>query len=318
MQRRKFITLLGGAIAARPFAATAQQAVRVRRVGVLMGVSDQDLEAKRWIAAFERKLAELGWREGTDLMIDYRWPGNPPDRLRAQAAELVSLNPDALLASNSPTLAFLRTATTTIPIVFVNVLGVLARQSDNNTGVLPVEPQIARKWVLFLKELMPDIERLAFVCAQYNIAGEFARGVETTADQYGLKVVPIAASPSVNSAIAKFAADPRSGMIVMPDFVTAAVRDRIILAATQYRLPAIYGHRFFATNFGLMSYGTDIAESFSQAALYIDRILKGEKPADLPLQAPVRYDLVINLRAARAIGLTVPETLLARADEVLQ
>jgi putative ABC transport system substrate-binding protein len=290
MKRRAFITLLGGA-AAWPMAARAQQADRVRRVGVLMGLSDQDYpEAKRWIAAFERKLAELGWKEGTDLLIDYRWPGGSPDRLRAHAAELVSFNPDALLASNSPTLAFLGTATTTIPIVFANVLGTLARQSGNITGVLPVDPQITEKWVSVLKELAPDIERLAFVCAQYNISGEFARGVETAADQYGLKVVPIPASrASVNSAIAKFAAEPHGGMVVMPDFVTAVLRERIIAAAAQYRLPAIYGHRFFATDFGLMSYGTDIAESFSQAALYIDRILKGEKPADLTLQLPARY-----------------------------
>jgi putative ABC transport system substrate-binding protein len=319
MHRREFITVLGSGSVAWPFAATAQLGDRVRRVGVLMGFSDRNPEAKRWVTVFERKLGELGWKEGTDLLIDYRWPGSPPDRLRAHAAELVSLNPEALLASNSPTLAFLGTATRTIPIVFANVSGVLARQSGNITGVLPVEPQITEKWVSVIKELVPDIKRLAFVCAQYNISGEFVRGVEIAADRYGLKVVPIAASrPSVNSAIAKFAAEPHGGMVVMPDFVTAVLRDLIITAATQYRLPAIYGHRFFATDYGLMSYGTDIAESFSQAALYVDRILKGEKPADLPLQLPARYDLVINLRAASTIGLTVPETLLARADEVLQ
>jgi putative tryptophan/tyrosine transport system substrate-binding protein len=319
IRRREFITLLGGAAAAWPVAARAQQDGRVRRVGVLMGYDERDPEAKRWVTAFERRLGELGWKKGTDLLIDYRWPGGPPDRLRAHAAELVSLNPEALLASNSPTLAFLGTATRTIPIVFANVSGVLARQDGNKTGVLPVEPQITEKWVSILQELVPDMGRLAFVCAQYNISGEFVRGVETAADHYGVKVVAIPASrSSINSAIAKFAAEPHGGMVVMPDFVTAILRDGIIAAAMQYRLPAIYGHRFFATDYGLMSYGTDIAESFSQAALYIDRILKGEKPADLPLQLPARYDLVINLRAARAIGLTVPETLLARADEVIE
>jgi putative ABC transport system substrate-binding protein len=231
----------------------------------------------------------------------------------------VSLNPEALLASNSPTLAFLATATRTIPIVFANVTGILARQGGNITGVLPVEPQITEKWVSILKELAPDIERLAFVCAQYNLSSAFARGVENAADQYGVKVVAIPASrATINSAIAKFAAEPHGAMVVMPDFVTAALRDLIIAAAMQYRLPGIYGHRFFATDYGLMSYGADIAESFSQAASYIDRILKGEKPADLPLQLPARYGLVINLRAARAIGITIPETFLVRADEVIE
>jgi putative ABC transport system substrate-binding protein len=319
MRRRKFLGALGGA-AATPLVARAQYTYHVDRVGVLMGRRDR--EARRWTAAFERKLAELGWKEGTDLLLDYRWVEGAPtsDRLRALATELVSLNPAALVASNQPILVYLSLATKTIPIVFVNVApGPLARHEGNRTGVLPLELQIAEKWVSLFKELAPDTERLAFVCAQYNTKGEFARAVDTAAQQYGMMVEAIPASwKTVNSYIAKFAAERHGGMLVMADYVTAAIRHYIIDAATQYRLPAIYGHRFFASDFGLLSYGVDIAESFSQAALYIARILKGEKPADLPLQRPTRYDLVINLSAARVIGLTVPPTLLARADEVIE
>ena len=321
MRRREFLSAVGGATVTWPLAVRAQQADHVRRVGVLIGRSAQDPEAKRWIAAFKRKLAELGWKEGTDLLIDYRWEDAlTPDRLRAHATELISLNPDALVASNTPILVYLRLATNTIPIVFANVPpGLMARHEGNQTGVLPLELQITEKWVSLFKKLAPDTERLAFVCERNDTDGEFARAVDTAAQQYGMRVAAIPASwRTVNSYLAKFAAEPRGGMVVMADYVTQAIRNYIIAAAWQYRLPAVYGHRFFATDFGLMSYGTDIAQSFSQAAWYIDRILKGEKPADLPLQLPARYDLVINLRAARAIGFTVPEPLLARADEVIE
>jgi putative tryptophan/tyrosine transport system substrate-binding protein len=316
MRRRDFIAGLGAT--AWPLAAGAQQPDKVRRIGVLMGFSEQDSEARRWVAAFERKLAELGWKEGTDLRIEYRWPGNPADRLRADAADIVNLNPDAILVTNPPTLAF--TSTATIPIVFVNVTNAsLARHYDNVTGIIAVEPQVAEKWVSVLKELVPGIERVGFLNAPTSTPKEFFQHIEAAAASHGLKLVPTpAAGRTVDTTIAQFAAEPNGGLVVMPSFITAILRTRIIAAAAQYRVPAIYGHRFFAAEGGLISYGTDIAQSFAQAASYIDRILKGETPADLPLQPPSRYDLVLNLKTAKAMGLGVPVNVLALADEVIE
>jgi putative tryptophan/tyrosine transport system substrate-binding protein len=319
MRRRDFITGLGGA-AVWPLAARAQQSDKVRRIGVLMGFSEQDSEARRWVAAFERKLAELGWKGGIDLRIEYRWPGNLPDRLRAHVAEIVNLNPDAILVINPPTLAFTSTATRTIPIVFVNVTSAsLERHYDNVTGIIAVEPQVTEKWVSVLKELVPRIERVGFLNAPTSTPKEFFPHIEASAASHGLKLVPTDASGRpLDTTIAQFAAEPNGGLVVMPSFITAILRPRIIAAAAQFRVPAIYGHRFFAVEGGLISYGTDIAQSFAQAASYIDRILKGETPADLPLQPPSRYDLVLNLKTAKAMGLDVPLNVLALADEVIE
>jgi putative tryptophan/tyrosine transport system substrate-binding protein len=322
MRRREFIGGLGSA-AAWPLAARAQQPDKVRRIGVIMGFSVQNSEAKRRVAAFERTLAELGWKDGIDLEIEYRWPGNPPDRLRADIAEIVNLNPDAILVTNEPTLSFTSVATSTIPIVFVNVTYAgLARHYDNVTGIIAIEPQVAEKWVLVLKDLVPGIERVGFFHAPPSAPEEFLRSVEAAAASHGLKIVSAAMSrpggPVLETTIAEFAAEPNGGLVVMPSFITATLRPRIIRAAAQNRVPAIYGHRFFTAEGGLISYGPDIAQSFAQAASYIDRILKGETPAGLPLQPPSRYDLVINLKTAKTLGLTIPETLLATADEVIQ
>jgi putative ABC transport system substrate-binding protein len=279
MRRRDFIAGLGAA--AWPLAARAQQPNKVRRIGVLMGFSEQDSEARRWVDALERKLAELGWKEGIDLRIEYRWlPRNPPDQLRAYAAEMENLNPDAILVTNPPTLSFTSVATRTIPIVFANVTSAsLERHYDNVTGIIAVEPQVAEKWVSVLKELVPGIERVGFLNAPTSTPKEFFQHIEAAAASHGLKLVPTAASgPTLDTTIAQFAAEPNGGLIVMPSFITALLRPRIIRAAAQYRVPAIYGHRFFAAQGGLISYGTDIAQSFAQAASYIDRILKGERP----------------------------------------
>jgi putative ABC transport system substrate-binding protein len=316
MRRRDFIAGLGSA--AWPLAAKAQQPDKVRRIGVLMGFSEQDSEARRWVAAFERKLAELGWKGGIDLRIEYRWPGNPPDRLSAHAADIVNLNPDAILVTSPPTLAY--TATRTIPIVFANVTSAnLERHHDNVTGIIAVEPQVAEKWVSVLKEIVPGIERVGFLNAPASTPKAFFQHIEAAAASHGLKLVPTAASGrTLDTTIAQFAAEPNGGLVVMPSFITAILRPRIIAAAAQYRVPAIYGHRFFAAEGGLIAYGTDIAQSFAQAASYIDRILKGETPADLPLQPPSRYDLVLNLKTAKAMGLDVPVNVLALADEVIE
>jgi len=325
MRRREFIAGLGGAVA-WPVVSRAQQGERVRRIGVLMGFSERDFEARRWVAALERKLVELGWKEGIDLRIEYRWlPRNPPDQLRAYAAEIVNLNVDAILVTNPPTLAFTATATRTTPIVFANVTSAnLERHHDNVTGIIAVEPEVAEKWVSVLKELMPGIERVGFLNVPTSTPKELFQHIEAAAASHGLKLVPVAlplprpGEPTLETTIAQFAAEPSGGLVVMPSFITALVRPRIIAAAAQYRVPAIYGHRFFAAEGGLISYGTDIAQCFAQAASYIDRILKGETPAELPLQPPFRYDLVVNLKTAKALGLTIPETLLATADEVIQ
>jgi len=269
----------------------------------------------------------LGWKTGIDLRIEYRWPGNSSNRLRAHAAEIVNLNPDAILVSNELTLAFTSGATRTIPIVFANVTNPrLERHYDNVTGIIAVEPQVAEKWVSVLKELVPGIERVGFLNVPTSTRKEFFAHIDTAAASYGLKLVPTAASgPGLDTTIvgpeatiAQFAADPNGGLVVMPSFITAILRARIIKAAAQYRVPAIYGHRFFAAEGGLISYGTDIAQCFAQAASYIDRILKGETPADLPLQPPSRYDLVLNLKTAKALGLEIPPTLLGLADEVIE
>jgi putative ABC transport system substrate-binding protein len=322
MRRREFIAGLGAA--AWPLAACAQQPDKVRRIGVLMGVSEQDSEARRRVDALERKLAQLGWKEGIDLRIEYRWlPRNLPDQLRAYAAEMVNLNADAILVSNEPTLSFTSVATRTIPIVFANVtFAGLGRHHDNVTGIIAIEPQVAEKWVSVLKDLVPGIERVGFLHAPPSAPKAFLQHVEAAAASHGLKLIPVAlsspAGPTVDTMVAQFAAEPNGGLVVMPSFITALIRPRIIGAAAQYRVPAIYGHRFFAAEGGLISYGTDIAQSFAQAASYIDRILKGETPAELPLQPPSRYDLVLNLKTARAMALDVPVNMLALSNEVIE
>jgi putative tryptophan/tyrosine transport system substrate-binding protein len=319
MRRRDLIAGLCGAMA-WPLAAQAQQPDKLRRIGVLMGFSEPNFEARRWVAAFETRLAELGWKEGIDLQIEYRWPGNRPDRLHADVAEIVRLNPDAILVSNEPTLAFTSVATRAIPIVFANVtLGGLARHYNNVTGIIAIEPEVAEKWVSVLKDFVPGIERLGFLYGSASAPKEFLQRVEEATASRGLKLVPmVARRATLDATIAQFAAEPNGGLVVMPSFVTAILRPRIVAAAAQYRVPAIYGHRFFVAEGGLISFGTDIAQSFAQAASSIDRILKGETPGDLPLQPPTRYDLVLNHKTANEMGLNVPASVLALADEVIE
>jgi putative tryptophan/tyrosine transport system substrate-binding protein len=228
------------------------------------------------------------------------------------------------LVSNEPTLAFTSVETRTTPIVFANVTYAgIGRHHDNVTGIIAIEPQVAEKWVSVLKDLVPGIERVGFLHAPPSAPKDFLQATEAAA-AHGLKPAPVAlplprpGEPTLETMIAQFAAEPNGGLVVMPSFITALVRPRIIAAAAQYRVPAIYGHRFFAAEGGLISYGTDIAQSFVQAASYIDRILKGETPADLPLHPPSRYDLVLNLKTAKAMGLDVPVSVLALADEVIE
>jgi putative ABC transport system substrate-binding protein len=329
MRRREFITLLGGA-AAWPLSAQAQQAGRMRRIGVLMGFSEDDAQAKSWVAAFVRGLAELGWKEGDNLRTEYRWAGNVPERIRAHAVELAGLNLEAVLAGNTPTAAALMQASRTLPIVFARIadpIGTgftssLARPDSNVTGFSTNEPPMAGKWVSLLKELAPGLRWVGFVHnpATAPYAAEFVRHFETAAAAYGMKhiLVPINEVAEIESTIASVAGEPNGSLVVLPSGFTVTNRRQIVTAAEQYRLPAIYASREFIADGGLMSYGPDIVHSFWQTAAYIDRILKGAKPAELPVQTPTKFEWIINLKAAKAIGITIPNSVLLLADETIE
>jgi putative tryptophan/tyrosine transport system substrate-binding protein len=329
MRRRQFIALLSGAAAAWPLSAQAQQG-RMRRIGVLMAYADTDLEAKKWIAAFDRRIAELGWKAGSNVTIEYRWAGEAHELIRAAAAELVGLRLEVMLASNTPATGALLQATPTIPIVFVNVadpigsgfIANLPRPGGNVTGFIPIEVPLGAKWISLLKETVPRISSVAFMhnpqTAPY--AGEFIRHAETAAALNGWRfiAVPVHDADGIDSIIALAAREANGSLIVLSSAFTTAHRGRIIAAAAQHRLPAIYGFRYFAADGGLMSYGSDMNQMFSNAASYVDRILKGERPGDLPAQTPTKFEWVINLKTAKAIGIEVPNSALLLADETIE
>ena len=329
MRRREVITLLGGA-AAWPLRARAQQGDRIRRVGVLSPYSADDPEVRDRIVAFRQGMQERGWSEGRNLKIDYRGAGGDPARIRSYAAELVGEAPDVIIAIASPSVAALRQATKTIPIVFVGIgdpvdqdfVASLARPGGNVTGFTGYEFSIGEKWLGFVKGLAPGVTRVALLFHpelgpfhshwQNSIEGAAATlGVETTA-------APVRATADVERVINAIAAAPNAGMVVEPDAYTHANRRLIIELAARYRLPAIYGYGHEASEGGLVSYGPDMRDLYRRSASYVDRILRGGKAADLPVQEPLKYELVINLKTANALGLTVPATLLATADEVIE
>jgi putative ABC transport system substrate-binding protein len=329
MRRRDFITLLSCA-AAWPFTAHAQQPGRMRRIGVLMGYAERNLEAQAWVKAFVQGFEELGWIVGRNVSIDYRFGAGDADRMRAYAKELVGLAPAVILAESSPATAALKQATRTIPIVFVNVFAPvgqrfvsnLAHPGGNITGFSSIEPEMGGKWFGLLKEVAPHLARVAVI---YNLkTGPFSPlfldAIEKAAPSLPVKLItiPIHDTADIERSISAFAHDLNGGLIVLPSTFLVAHRKLIFEQAAQHRLPAIYGFRFFAVDGGLMSYGVDVPDLFRRSASYVDRILKGEKPGDLPVQAPVKYQLVINLKTAKALGLNVPPTLLTRADEVIE
>jgi putative ABC transport system substrate-binding protein len=329
MRRRDFITLLSCA-AAWPFTAHAQQPGRMRRIGVLMGYAERNLEAQAWVKAFVQGFEELGWIVGRNVSIDYRFGAGDADRMRAYAKELVGLAPAVILAESSPATAALKQATRTIPIVFVNVFAPvgqrfvsnLAHPGGNITGFSSIEPEMGGKWFGLLKEVAPHLARVAVI---YNLkTGPFSTlfldAIEKAAPSLPVKLItiPIHDTADIERSISAFAHDLNGGLIVLPSTFLVAHRKLIFEQAAQHRLPAIYGFRFFAVDGGLMSYGVDVPDLFRRSASYVDRILKGEKPGDLPVQAPVKYQLVINLKTAKALGLNVPPTLLTRADEVIE
>ena len=326
MKRREFITLLGGA-AAWPLAARAQQAERMRRIGALMNLASDDPEALGRITAFVQGLQQLGWTDGHNMRIDARWAAGNADNFLKYAAELIALAPDGVLATSTQAVTALQQATHTVPIVFVQVIdpvgaglvASLARPGGNTTGFTVFEYGMSGKWVELLKEIAPGVRRVA-VLRDLAIGIAQLAAIQAVAPSFGVELTVIGArdADEIESGVAAFARSPNSGLIVTASTSGAIYRKLISTLAARHRLPAVYSFRYFVTAGGLISYGPDSIDPYRRAAGYIDRILKGEKPADLPVQAPTKYELVISLKTAKALGLTVPETLLARADEVIE
>jgi putative ABC transport system substrate-binding protein len=328
IRRREFITLLGGAAAAWPLVARAQQGERVRRIAVLMPFVAGDPEAQVRSTVFAQTLQELGWTVGRNLQIDYRFAGGEADRVRQYAAELVALAPDVIMTVGSITVAPMQQATRTIPIVFTNladpvgagIVQSLARPGGNATGFTNFEYSMSGKWVELLKQIAPHVRRAAVLRDPTAAAGigQFA-AIQGVAQSLGVELLPVAVrdTTELERSMAALARSANSGMIVTAGG-TGFRRDLIIKLASRHKLPAVYPFRYYAKDGGLMTYGPDTLDPVRRATEYVDRILKGEKPADLPVQAPVKYELAINLKTARMLGLTVPPSLLALADEVIE
>ena len=330
MSRREFITLLGGAAATWPLAARAQQPERMRLIGVLSGFAAAgDPDAQANFAAFLQGLQQLGWTDGRNVRIEYRWAASDADRGRRYAAELAALAPDVILASGTSILEPLLKATRTVPIVFTIVadpvgagfVDSLAQPGGNVTGFMTFEYSLSAKWLELLKQIAPDVTRAVVLRdpAQPSQTSQFAV-IQSVAPSVGVDVRPVnVRDPAeIERAITAFARSPNSGLIVTGSGLATFHRDLITTLAARHRLPAVYPVRLFVTGGGLISYGPNFVDHHRQAAGYVDRILKGEKPADLPVQAPTKYELVVNLKTAKALGLEVPASVLARADEVIE
>jgi putative tryptophan/tyrosine transport system substrate-binding protein len=330
MHRRDFVTLLGGAVAAWPLAARAQQAERLRRVGVLSNFPETDPQSARRAMAFQQGLAKLGWMIARNLQIDYRWGAFDDDRARVAAAELLRLVPDVILCSATSPAAALQRATRTTPIVFIGVsepveqgyVSSLAHPGGNMTGFTNFEPSIAAKWVELLKQIAPQVTRCAVVFnpASTPIASKFVASIEMAASKLGVDstVIHVHEPAEIEAGIEKVARDPDGCLIFLPDTFIAANRQLIVGLVARNKLPSIYPFGYFAAGGGLISYGPDLVDQFRRAASYVDRILRGEKPGDLPVQQPTKFELVINLKTAKSLGLIVPQTLLVAADELIE
>jgi ABC-type uncharacterized transport system substrate-binding protein len=328
MRRRDFITLLGGAAVAWPHAARAQQGERIRRIGVLVGLAENDPEMKQRLAAFRQGLEKLGWSESGNVRIDYRFaPAGAQAHLLAR--ELVALQPDVILAQSTPATAAVKSATSTIPIVFAGVadpigsgfVASLSRPSGNLTGFLQYEEGITGKWLAMLKEIAPNLTRAALLANPKTAAfNYFLQSAKTLAPSLAIEVVSMPAENArdIERSIEGFAREPNGGLLLPPDTTTVVHRDLIITLAARHRLPAVYSLRVFVAAGGLMFYGIDFVEVYRQSASYVDRILRGAKAADLPVQLPTKFETVVNLKTAKALGLTVPPGLLVAADEVIE
>jgi putative ABC transport system substrate-binding protein len=329
MKRREFITLVGGTAAAWPLAARAQQGERMRRIGVLFGLAASDPEAQSRVASLEKALRELGWVKGRNLSIEYRWPADG-SVVHDHAAELLAMAPDVILANSTPVTAALREQSRDVPIVFTQVIDPvgqgfvsnLAHPGGNLTGFTSFEFSIGTKWLEVLQQAAPHVARVLLVFNPQSapFAELFLRPIEAAAPR--LSMTPIRAgvreTPDVDRMFDALAREPNGGLIVLPDISMTNYREAIVALAARHRVPVIYPFRYFAVSGGLMSYGTNLAEVSWRAATYVDRILKGEKPGQLPVQAPTKYELVINLKTAKTLGLDVSPTLLALADEVIE
>jgi putative ABC transport system substrate-binding protein len=328
MKRREFISVLGTA-AAWPLAARAQQVARMRRVGVLMSFAADDSEGQPLSAAFAQGLQELGWGIGRNIRIDIRWAGGEAERTRKFAAELLALGPDIILAAGSSSVGALQQATRTVPIVFVGVgdpvgggfVESLAHPGGNATGFMLFEYSISGKWLELLKEIAPRVARVAVIRDPTIAVGAGQLGsLQSVAPSFGLELSPVGvgSADEIERAITAFARGPNGGLIVTGSALARFHRALIIMLAARHRLPAVYSDRIFVNDGGLISYGPDRLDPYRRAAGYVDRILKGDKPADLPVQAPTKYELAINLKTAKALSLAVPNTVLVSADEVIE
>jgi putative tryptophan/tyrosine transport system substrate-binding protein len=330
MRRREFVTLVGGMAVAWPLAVRAQQSVGMGRIGVLMGFAETDPTAQAWIAAFRDALAKLGWTEGSNIRLELRWAAADPDKIRTFAKELVDLRPDAIFDQTTPVTGALARETQTIPIVFVYVADPigsgfapsLARPGGNITGFTYLEPTTGGKWVGLLKEIAP---RTAHVAILFNPATTpplkfYMPSIQAAASSFAIEAssAPVHAKDEIEGVIAAQARNPGGGLLVMPDVFNDANRELVIALAARSGVPAIYPRPVFAESGGLIAYGADLTEQFRQAAGYIDRILKGATPSDLPIQQPTKFELVINLKTAKALGLSVPQSMLLLADEVIE
>jgi putative ABC transport system substrate-binding protein len=329
IRRREFISLLGGAAAAWPLAARAQQPERMPRIGVLVPVAADDPVFQAWVGAFLQALALLGWNIGRNVRIDTRWATTNAAEIRRRAAELVALEPDVILASGTSTVGPLLQTTRTVPIVFPNIgdpvgagfVASLARPGGNATGFMSYEYSLSGKWLELLKEIAPGVTRVAVLRDPALSIGPAQFGVlQAVAPSLRVEVSPINTRDAgeMEPAIAAFAGSPNGGLVVTASLMTLSHHNLIITLAARYKLPAVYPYRHVVAAGGLISYGADYTHHYRRAAGYVDRILKGEKAADLPVQAPTKYELVINLKTARALGLEPPPTVLARADEVIE
>ena len=328
MRRREFICFAGSSAVAWPLAARAQQASAMRQIGVLMGTPAQDAESKAELAGFRDSLAKLGWIEGRTIHIDYRFPANP-DQYPILAKELIGLGPEVILAQSTPVAAALQRETRRIAIVFTNVsdpigsgfVSSLARPGGNLTGVIAYEPGITGKWLAMLKEIAPRLKRAALVANPKTTAYDyFVRNAKIAATSLNIEVVPspINDIADFEPAIASFVRVADGALLTVPDGTLYAHRDVVIALAARNRLPAVYPWRYVVAEGGLLAYGVDVVDAFQQGASNVSRILRGENPADLPVQVPTKYETVLNLKTAKALGLSVPSSLLVRADEVIE
>ena len=329
MKRRDFITLLGGGAATWPLAARAQQADRVRRVGVLIGYAEDDPETKARLAAFRQMLEKRGWSEGRNIHIETRFAGSDSSKYKPLATELIATHPDVILSHTTPATAALQRENRVIPIVFVNVsdpigsgfVATLARPGGNFTGVLQYEAGVVGKWLAMLKEIAPHLERVALVANPKTTPYDyFVRAAEAAATSLAIKLLPspVATATDIEHAIESVAGAPNGALLLPPDGTTVLHRDLVVALAARHKLPAVYAFNFFVTAGGLMSYGTDQVNVFRLAASYVDRVLRGDKPADLPVQAPTKFETTVNVRTAEQLGITIPPGLLVAADDVIE